>query len=138
LIGNFFFVFAEGFKLLPRFVNYTKSSGSNRTSLDIVRDMLVVASTGVRKTKIMYQANLSYSQVKKYLRDLLNQGLLKHDGNSFYLITKKGLEFLELYDNYAELCMLIKEHVDQSARERLFLEKMLSGNEVSRGAECDK
>lgn len=52
-------------------MNYKKSRGSNRNSLDIVRDMLAVASTGARKTKIMYQANLSYVQVKKYLRDLL-------------------------------------------------------------------
>ena len=112
---------------MPRFANYKKSEGSNRTSLDIVRDMLVVASTGVRKTKIMYKASLNYVQVQKYLRDLLKHGLLKHDGDSCYSITDKGLEFLELYDNYAERCTLIKSQVDRSLRERRVLEKMCSG-----------
>lgn len=63
---------------------------------------------------------------------------MKHDGDSCYLITKKGLEFLELYDNYAELCMLIKAQVDRSVRERLFLEEMCSGSEFNGGAECEK
>lgn len=116
---------------MSTFVKLKKNKGSNRHSLDIVRDMLSVASVSVRKTKIMYQANLSYVQVKKYLHDLLKRGLLKHDGDSCYLITKKGLEFLELYDNYAERCMLIKEQVNQSVRERLFLERMCSGSEFN-------
>lgn len=106
------------------FLKLKKNKGSNRHSLDIVRDILSVASAKVRKTRIMYQANLSYSQVEKYLQNLLEQGLLKHHEDSCYLITTKGLEFLELYDSYAERCRLIKEEVNQSMKERKFLEKM--------------
>ena len=123
---------------MSRFVKLKKNKGSNRHSLDIVRDILFVASTSVRKTRIMYQANLSYVQVKKYLHDLLEQGLLKHDEDSCYLVTKKGLEFLELYDNYAERCRLIKEQVHQSIKERKFLENMCSDNECNVKAEFEK
>jgi predicted transcriptional regulator len=79
----------------------------------------------------MYQANLSFVQVEKYLHDLLEKGLLNHDGDSCYLVTKKGLEFLRLYDEYVERCRLLKEQVDQSAEERLLLERMCSCREPS-------
>lgn len=40
-----------------------------RHKLEIIRDMLSVALRKTRKTKIMYQTNLSYSLMEKYLRD---------------------------------------------------------------------
>ncbi len=110
------------------FVEFGKGR-RNRCSLDIVQKMLVVASVRVRKTRIMYQANLSYLQVQKYLHILLEQGLLKLDGDSVYLITKKGWGFLELYDDYVRRRMRIKKQIDQSARDRVSLEKMCFGND---------
>ena len=124
---------------MSRFVKLKKNKGSNRHSLDIVRDILFVASTSVRKTRIMYQANLSYVQVKKYLHDLLEQGLLKHDEDSCYLVTDKGVEFLELYDNYVERCRLIKEQVHQSMKEKKILENMCSNSGCdSEAKECER
>jgi predicted transcriptional regulator len=120
---------------LSTFIKFKKTERINRRSLDIVRDMLVAASVSVRKTRIMYQTNLNYAQVKKYLHNLIERGLLKHDGESCYLTTEKGLEFLELYDNYAERCMLIKKQMSQSNKDRLLLEKLCSScNEV----DCEK
>ena len=101
-----------------------KKSGGNRRSLDIVKDILIVASVSVRKTRIMYQANLSYVQVNKYLNKLLTQGLLKHEDNSRYLITDKGLAFLKLYEEYVERCTKLKEQVSQSVKDRLHLERI--------------
>jgi len=116
-------------------MKFKKTERVNRRAVDIVRDMLVAASVSARKTRIMYQTNLSYVQVKKYLHNLLVRGLLKHDGESCYLITEKGLEFLKLYDDYAERCMLIKRQVNQSIKERRLLEKLCSCcNEV----DCEK
>jgi len=105
-------------------VKKTKTKGNNRQSLDIVRDMLSVASNRARKTRIMYQANLSYVQVEKYLRHLMENGLLAHDEGSFYLITRKGQEFLRSYGEYVQRCELINEQVNESVKHRLLLERM--------------
>ena len=102
--------------------------GGNRSSLDIVRDVLSVASVSARKTRIMYQANLSFVQLEKYLGDLLEKGLLGRDGDSYYLITKKGLEFLKLYDYYVEQLRLIREQENQRRQDRFSLENMFSSS----------
>ena len=111
------------------YVKASKNKGSNRHSLDIIRDMLSAASVRVRKTRIMYQSNLSFVQVEKYLHNLLENGLLDRDETSCYLVTEKGLDFLRLYDDYVRRCRLIKEQVDRSVRDRLLLENMCSGRE---------
>ena len=102
----------------------TFRKGTNRRSLDITRDILRVASVKVRKTRIMYQANLSFVQVKKYMHNLLEKGLLRPDGDSCYLITKKGAEFLELYDEYIKNCKQLELKLNQNEKDRLMLEKM--------------
>jgi predicted transcriptional regulator len=109
-------------------VKAKKNSRSNRNSLDIVKDILSVASIKARKTRIMYQANLSYVQVQKYLHDLLEKDLLDHDGNSFYFVTKKGLRFLKLYDEHVELLRKLEEQVDQCNRDRMRLDQMCSNH----------
>ena len=113
------------------YVKPSRNKGSNRHTLDIVRDMLSAASVSVRKTRLMYQANLSFVQVEKYLHDLLEKGLLNHEGDSFYLVTRKGLEFLRLYDEYVKRCSVIMEQVDRSEKDRLFLERMCFCREPS-------
>ena len=108
-----------------------KKSGSYRRSLDIVKDILIVASVSVRKTRIMYQANLSFVQVNKYLNKLLEQDLLKHDDNSRYLITDNGLAFLKLYEEYVESYTKLKEQVKRSVKDRLHLERICSVNDFN-------
>ncbi len=98
--------------------------GVNRHSLDIIRDILSVASVRARKTRIMYQSNLSFIQVEKYLSNLLENELLCQEGNCYYLVTQKGLEFLRLYDEYVERCRQIEKQLDRSAREKTLLEQM--------------
>ena len=109
-------------------VKAKKKGKSNRNSLDIVRDILSIASVKARKTRIMYQANLSYMQVQKYLRALLEKDLLNHDDNSFYLITMKGLQFLKLYDKHVELFRRLEEQVEEYNRERMRLDQMCSNH----------
>ena len=96
----------------------------NRRRLDIVRDMLTVAVGRVRKTKIMYRANLNYEQVNSYLKDLLDDGLVQLNGDSSYLITQKGHEFLQLYADYLERCNRISEETRETAKGRQMLERM--------------
>jgi predicted transcriptional regulator len=105
-------------------LNVSKNSNKNRDRLDIVRDMLTAASTNARKTRIMYQANMNFAQVERYLKILLNQGLLEHDGRFCYLITEKGKEFLKLYTDYLERRKRLNEEVNGTAKRRLLLERM--------------
>jgi len=66
--------------------------------MDIIADILTIATGGQLKTHIMYKANLSYTLLKKYLALLLETNLLqarKEDGRVIYTITKKGIEFLQ-------------------------------------------
>ena len=121
-------MFLRRFGPLLSSVKAKKNSRSNRNSLDIVKDILSVASIKARKTRIMYQANLSYVQVQKYLHDLLEKDLLDHDGNSFYFVTKKGLRFLKLYDEHVELLRKLEEQVDQCNRDRMRLDQMCSNH----------
>ena len=109
---------------MAKIANFEKKH--NRHSLDIARDILTIASVKARKTRIMYQANLSFIQVKKYLHTLLEKGLLEHAGDSFYLVTRKGLMFLELYDSYIEKSRQLKEKLNQNKRDKLMLERMCS------------
>ena len=72
-----------------------------RSRTEIMCDILQSARSdgnGAGKTKIMYNAFLSYNQLKEYLTILIDNGLLQYDiGNQRFRITEKGLSFL----NYA-------------------------------------
>jgi predicted transcriptional regulator len=77
-------------------------SSSHRSRFDIVADILVASSGGVRKTYLMYHCNLSFSQMKVYSRFLLNKDLLRVSGDggsgqSLFEVTDKGREFLKAY-----------------------------------------
>jgi predicted transcriptional regulator len=76
----------------------------NRTRVEILANILKVASNGALKTHIMYKANLSHRQLERYLgfleeRGLLAQGIDKEMGNRIYQITDKGCDFLREYSH---------------------------------------
>ncbi len=85
----------------------SKLPAKRRSYLDVIYDILSIAVNGVKKTQIMYGANLSYSQLISYLNFTLSSGLLsamKGDGNEeLYLTTEKGLRFLREYEKLREL-----------------------------------
>ena len=106
-----------------------KKKNKNRRRLEIVRDMLSVASVKTRKTRIMYQANLSYRQLEKYLKILLESGLVEFVDDSFYVITWRGKEFLQRYDDYLERCRRIGDEIKGVRKDELLLENMCFNNE---------
>ena len=115
--------------------NSDLSKNKNRRRMDIVKDVLAVASVRVRKTKIMYQANLSFVQLEKYLSALTSGGLVERGDDSMYLTTKKGRDFLETYSKYCKLCSKIRQEAEEAAKGRQMLEnaffngrKNLEGN----------
>jgi predicted transcriptional regulator len=60
--------------------------------------------SGVLKTKIMYEAFMSFSQSEEYVGLLLRNGLLEHDElKKTYKTTEKGLRLLELFNRLHEI-----------------------------------
>jgi predicted transcriptional regulator len=78
-------------------------SRGHRGRLDIIADILDASFGGVRKTYLMYRCNLSFKQLKHYLKFLLNKGLLhvvadnKRSNPGLFEITDKGKKFLKAY-----------------------------------------
>jgi predicted transcriptional regulator len=70
-----------------------------RSRMDIVSKILQVANGGAAKTKIMYSAFLSYSQMKEYLMMLTQNDLLSYDLDTrTFKTTEKGLMLIEVYN----------------------------------------
>ncbi|MDQ3948243.1 MAG: winged helix-turn-helix domain-containing protein, partial [Thermoproteota archaeon] len=73
---------------------------NNRGKIQIMGDVLGLATCGIKKTHIMYRANLSYEQVHLYLGELIGKRLMAQDVSSngvIYRTTEKGREFLLYY-----------------------------------------
>jgi len=69
-----------------------------RNDLDICADILKVAQTGAKKTQIVYQANLNFKIVKKYLSRLIATGLLlPANERRYYTTTRRGVDFIDQY-----------------------------------------
>ena len=98
--------------------------GKNRDTIDIVADVLKVASVGSKKTNIMYKANLSYSQLCRYLELTINTGLVQN-GSSFYEVTEKGEVFLKFYDYYCRRRKEIEEDTAVLNFDRKKVEQMI-------------
>jgi predicted transcriptional regulator len=74
-----------------------------RSRTDITAQILEAANGGVTKTKIMYKAFLSYTQLKEYLTVLIENGLLEYiEGEQIYRTTEKGNRFLKIYNQIGE------------------------------------
>jgi len=76
----------------------------NRDRHDITLEILRKATSGKKKTELMREVGLSYTQSKTYLSMLLEKGLLEIEKKHFFKTTAKGLEFLEK----CEKCPLFK------------------------------
>ena len=77
----------------------------NRNKADIVARILKAANGNwVIKTKILYDAFLSYSQIKEYIPLLIESDLLQfRPDTQTYKTTEKGLRFLKLYRSIDQL-----------------------------------
>ena len=79
-----------------------------RSRTDIVGLILEAANGGdATKTKIMYNALISYNLMKEYLTLLAENNLLEYEeGNMTYRTTEKGLQLLRIYNNMNEIAPL--------------------------------
>ncbi len=68
-----------------------------RSRTEIISMILESVTIGTTKTKIMYKAYLSYTQLKEYLALLEGSGMIGYEnGTQVYRITDKGRKFLKL------------------------------------------
>jgi len=82
-----------------------------RSNIEVIADMLRLGEAG--KTEIMYSANMSYFQLQKYLKFMLELKLIDrvYVGNPIvtYRVTKKGLRLLRNIDSVLEVLELKEE-----------------------------
>lgn len=80
---------------------------ANRSRLSIIYDILwICQETQVSQTQLMYKANLSYFQLKKYVHILLLKGLLQEtvqDGNKSYQSTPRGRQYIAAFRDLTQL-----------------------------------
>jgi predicted transcriptional regulator len=70
--------------------------GGKRGRTEIMAEILFCYRERKTKTSIMYDTNLNYAQLKKYLGFLTSKDLLVADNNT-YAITQTGQRFLTLF-----------------------------------------
>ena len=75
--------------------------------MEIIYELLSLAKTDIKKTRLMYQSNLCYSHFNRYIDFLrINEfiNLENEKPNGFnYKITEKGFEFIERFNYILEL-----------------------------------
>ena len=88
-----------------------------RSRTEIAATILESVRGGTTKTKIMYKAYLSYTQIKEYLKFLIDKGLMEYEpGSSIYRITNKGIQFLRAYE---EITNLVNKDVEVQPNEKI-------------------
>ncbi len=81
-----------------------------RSRTDLVASILDAANGGATKTRIMYKAYLSYTQLKEYLSMLMENGLLAYEEAELtYRTTEKGLRFMKAYDQMGQMMFTAPE-----------------------------
>ena len=77
-----------------------------RSRTELVSMILESANGGASQTKIMYSAFLSYNQLKDYLSVLIENNLIEYlEGTRTFKTTEKGLNFLKMHNEMAELLL---------------------------------
>jgi predicted transcriptional regulator len=96
-----------------------------RDRLDIIADILNVTGHNAKKTQIMYQANLSYSVLQRYLSEVAAASLVSFESQSqSFVLTSKGREFLQAYKKYNKSSQHVEKRLSEVAAKKKLLEKL--------------
>ena len=100
---------------------------NNRGKIQIMGDVLALGTSGIKKTHIMYRANLSYEQVHLYLGELISKRLIAQDVSSadgiVYRTTEKGREFLQYYTRLTEFLEEVRGEAGEEGEEQQQLQQ---------------
>ena len=97
-----------------------------RDRLQIIANILNIARRRAKKTQIMYQANLSYKLLCRYLGQVLDAGLVSCENEECYMLTSKGKEFLNRHEQYSKRRRSLEQHMNHVNNEKAELERMCS------------
>jgi predicted transcriptional regulator len=98
-----------------------------RGRLDIIADILQVVSQNAKKTQIMYQANLSYKVLTKYLTEVNEASLVDFEyEKQCYMLTAKGRAFLNAYKEYSRDNRHIEKRLNNIDSKKKNLEELCS------------
>jgi predicted transcriptional regulator len=101
--------------------------GTYRRRLDIIADILRVVSGNAKKTQIMFQANLSYTVLQKYLAEIMGASLISfEDEERYYVLTDKGRVFLDGYQEYSKTNMHLEKGLNDVRTKKAVLEELCS------------
>jgi predicted transcriptional regulator len=101
--------------------------GSYRGKLDIIAAILMVASRNPKKTQILYQANLSFRVLQKYLAEISGASLICfEDETQRYALTLKGKAFLEAYSQYSKTSRHAEKIIGEVYLKKQTLEKLVN------------
>jgi predicted transcriptional regulator len=99
--------------------------GNYRDRLDIIADILNVASRAAKKTQLMYQANLSYKVLQKYLSEITDAELVHfEDVRQCFMLTVKGQEYLDAYREYSKCNKNMEKRLNDIFIKRQVLESL--------------
>lgn len=70
-----------------------------RSRTQVIIEILSEASAGANKTRLMYRCNLNFERFNRYLRELLDAGVIERvtpnpEGIPLYKTTDRGCELL--------------------------------------------
>ena len=103
--------------------------GNYRKRLEIIADILQIASQNAKKTQIMYQANLSYKVLKKYLHEMTAASLISFEtSGQLYVITQKGQDFLAAYRDYSKTSKIAEKRLNDVNSKKKDLEALCANN----------
>ena len=97
--------------------------GNYRGRLDIIADILQVVSQNAKKTQIMYQANLSYKVLQRYLKKITAADLIDYEiEEQCYVLTSKGEDFLKAYRDYVKTTKSLEKWLKDTDSKKKILE----------------
>lgn len=70
---------------------------------EIICEILKNAKKEIRQTRLMYKANLSNQQLKRYLEMLEPKGFLVKTQKELWKTTKKGVRLIETFQRVCDL-----------------------------------
>jgi predicted transcriptional regulator len=113
----------------------SKLDGRRRGKVEIIAAVLAKVRKPTMKTQIMCECNLSFSQLRRYLRFMSLRGLIRSnakEGRMTYRITSSGRSFLNSYNNIARLLQTQKPRFDH------FKQRRTSGVEIRIMPSCNQ